>query len=178
MREVEDAHQPVDQREPGGDRKYIAPSPSPVIVSRTNVLMPHQLRAVRWTIGLSASSSLRRADVHDAPGVEHDRVARDPLHDAEVLLDEQHGRQLRDALEHARDLGDEQRRETLRRLVDEQDAVVVQERACDRDHLLLAAGKRARELLAALLQLGEEVVDELVAAARRRARRAEDSRRR
>ena len=32
-----------------------------------------------------------RPDVHDAAGVEHDRIARDALHDAEVLLDEQNG---------------------------------------------------------------------------------------
>ena len=29
----------------------------------------------------------RRPHVHDAAGVEHDSVTRDPLHDAEVLLD-------------------------------------------------------------------------------------------
>ena len=49
----------------------------------------------------------------------------------------------RDALERGRDLGHEQRREPLRRLVDEQHRVVVQERPGDRDHLLLAARERA-----------------------------------
>ena len=86
-----------------------------------------------------------------------------PAHDAEVLLDEQHRRQLGEPLEHAGDVGDERGRETLRRLVDEQHAVVVQERARDRDHLLLAAGERSGALLPALLELREELVDEVVA---------------
>ena len=105
---------------------------------------------------------LGRTDVDDAAGVEHHRVAGDALHNAEILLDEQHGRELRDTLEHAGHLGDEQRRETLGGLIDEQNAVVVQERTGDRDHLLLAAGERACELLSALLQLGKQVVDKLI----------------
>ncbi len=62
--------------------------------------MSHPTPSMRWIIGLSSSSSCGGADVHDAAGVEHDGVARDPLHDAEVLLDEQHGGQLRHPLEH------------------------------------------------------------------------------
>src|SRR5207244_13659758 len=101
---------------------------------------------------------LRRAGVDDASGVEHDHVARDAPNDAQVLLDEQDCRQLRDALEHPRYLRDEQRRQALRRLVDEQETVAVEQRTRDRDHLLLAAGERACELAAALLQLGTEAV--------------------
>ena len=44
--------------------------------------------------------------------------------------------------------------------------VVVEERPRDRDHLLLAARERAGPLGAAFAQLGEEVVDELVARVR------------
>ena len=62
---------------------------------------------------------------------------RDPLHDGQVLLDEHDGRQLGGALERRGDLGDEEGSEALRRLVDEEQRVLVQERACDRDHLLL-----------------------------------------
>ena len=96
------------------------------------------------------------ADVHDPTRVEDDRVARDTAHDAEVLLDEQHRRQLGDALEHARDLGDEQGSEAFRRLVDEQQPVAVQQRAGDRDHLLLAAGECPGALRAPLAELREE----------------------
>jgi hypothetical protein len=55
-------------------------------------------------------------------------------------------------------------REAFRRLVDQQDAVVgVEQRARERDHLLLAAGERPGLLRRALLQLGEQLVDQVVA---------------
>src|SRR3954453_20754486 len=106
---------------------------------------------------------LRVAPMHDAALVEEDRAVREAAHHTEVLLDEQYRRQLGQPLEHAGDVGDERGRESLGRLVDEQYSVVVQERARDRDHLLLAAGQRACALLRALLELGEELVDEVVA---------------
>src|SRR5947207_432981 len=112
---------------------------------------------------LVAQELRRLALVADAPGVDHDDVPCDPADDAEVLLDEHDRRELGGALEHPGDLGDEQRREALRRLVDQEQRVAVQERARDRDHLLLAAGERPGPLLAALLELGEELVDEAVA---------------
>ncbi len=98
----------------------------------------------------------------DAALVEHDHVPRERLDDAEVLLDEQDRLRLAHALERPRDLRDEERREALRRLVDEQDAVVVEQRPGDRDHLLLAARERPRALRRPLRELGEEVVDEVV----------------
>ena len=73
------------------------------------------------------------------------------------------GRQLGRALERGSDLGHEQRREALRRLVDEEHLVSVEEGARDRDHLLLPAGERAGSLGGALAELGEQVVDEVVA---------------
>src|SRR3712207_9447229 len=53
-------------------------------------------------------------------------------------------------------------RSALRRLVDQKHPVVVEQRARDRDHLLLASGERAGTLRAALPQLGKELVDEVV----------------
>src|SRR5438874_1490934 len=91
------------------------------------------------------------------------RAWRDAAHDAEVLLDEQHRRQLGEPLEHTRNIRDERGRETLRRLVDEKYAVVVQECPRDGDHLLLPARERAGALLPPLLELREELVDEVVA---------------
>src|SRR5689334_6173813 len=136
---------------PEAIRKYIAPSPRPVIVSRRNVL----IRRAPSSRSSCADAQqppdelgpgeelLRRTGMDDTALVEDDDVVCEPPDDAEVLLDEQDRRQLREPLEHARDVGDERRRKALRRLVDEQQPVVVQERAGDRDHLLLAAGERA-----------------------------------
>ena len=87
---------------------------------------------------------------------------RQPLQDGEVLLDEHDGRQLGDALEDVSDLADDARSEALRRLVDEQQGVAVEERAGDRDHLLLPARERSGALAATLAEDGEQVVDELV----------------
>ena len=105
----------------------------------------------------------RRSRVDDAAPVEHDDLLREPRDDGEVLLDEQDRRELGRALERLGDLGHEQGREPLRRLVDEQQLVLVQQRARDRDHLLLPARERAGPLRAALGELREELVDELVA---------------
>ena len=100
------------------------------------------------------------AGVDDAPGVEHDDVLGEAADDGQVLLHQQDGALLAGLLERGRDLVDHHRGEALGRLVDEQDAVLVQQRPGDRDHLLLAARERAGPLLGARLQLGEEVVDE------------------
>src|SRR5262249_59584526 len=89
----------------------------------------------------------------------HDDVLGHAPDDGEVLLDEQHRALLADALEGAGDLGDEELYESLRRLVHEQDPVLVQERPRYREHLLLPARERAGGLPAALLQLREELVD-------------------
>ena len=161
MGEVQHAHQPVDQRQPGGDQEVHRTQAE--AGDREEEEGAHPTPSRRWIRGLSSSSSPRRPDVHDAARVEHDRVAGDALHDAEVLLDEQHRRQLRDALEGERHLGHEQRRQPLRRLVDEQQAVVVEESTADREHLLLPARERSCRLLAPRPQLGKQVVDEVVA---------------
>ena len=153
---------------PEAMRKYIAPSPRPVTVRRMKVSItcsgPAARDAEELTQQRGIAEQLRgRPGVDDAPLVEDDHVARERLDDAEVLLDEQDRLRLAHPLERACDLRDEERREALRRLVDEQDPVVVEQRPCDRDHLLLAARERARPLCCPLAKLGEEVVDEVVA---------------
>ena len=171
--EVEDAHEPVDERQAGRDQEVHRAEAE--AGDREQDERAHACAHAQQPLDelRLREQLLRVARVHDAALVEHDRVARDPPHDAEVLLDEQDGRQLGEPLEHARDVGDERRREALRRLVDEQHAVVVQQRARDRDHLLLSAGERARALPEALLELREELVDEVVARLRVALREAE-----
>src|SRR6516165_4850040 len=92
------------------------------------------------------------ADLHDVSAVgELERRAGVLLHqqhrDAGGLVD------LADGLE---DGLHEERGEAERRLVEEQHARLRHERAADGEHLLLAAGERAGELVAALLQDREE----------------------
>ena len=141
---------------PEAIRKYIAPSPSPVIVRRTKVLNARLRGRRAATAPARGRRAARRPGPCGRPGpVDDDHLLRDAGDDGEVLLDEQHRRELGRALERRGDLGHEQRREPLRRLVDEQHRVVVQERPGDRDHLLLAAGERARLLRAALLSSGK-----------------------
>src|SRR2546422_269243 len=127
---------------PDAIRKYIAPSPRPVIVNRTKVLTSLTSFGSRVTSGRNAEQAAHElglreqllgiALVDDASLVEHDDVARQPAHDSEVLLDEQYRRQLGQPLERAGDVGDERGRESLRRLVDEQQAVVVEQCSPDR----------------------------------------------
>ena len=71
--------------------------------------------------------------------------------------------QLRSPLKRDGDVRHECGSETFRRLVDQEQRVVVQERPRDRDHLLLAAGERAGTLAPAFPELGEELVDKVIA---------------
>ena len=89
--------------------------------------------------------------MHDAPLVEHEGVPVERLDDAEVLLDEEDRLGLADVLECPCDLRDEQRRESLRRLVDEQDAVVVEERAAQRAGTLSGGQQQMVAIARALL---------------------------
>ena len=59
------------------------------------------------------------------------------------------------------DLLDEDRREAQRRLVEQQQLRLGHQRAAHREHLLLAAGHRARLLRLALLQAREQLEDAL-----------------
>ena len=109
---------------------------------------------------------------------EHDDALGEPADDVQVLLDEQDRHGLGRLGERDRDLVDDLRREALRGFVDEQQAVLVHERARERDHLLLAAREGAGALGAARMDVGEQPLDELAARRARRARRAAGSRRR
>jgi hypothetical protein len=92
--------------------------------------------------------------------------------DVEVLFDEQDRHDLRGLLKGVGDFADDLRGEALRRLVDQQDAVVVEQRARDRHHLLLATGERSRELRPPRHEVGEELGDELAARLLSRSARA------
>src|SRR5512144_3003040 len=159
---------------PDATRKYTAPSPRPAIVSRTKVLMAAPVHSEETPHALRIVEELRaRPLVDHAPPVEDDDVLREPLQDGEVLLDQHHGCQRGDALEDVSDFADDARSEPLRRLVDEQQGVAVEERAGDRDHLLLPARERSGALAATLTEDGEQVVDELVVGGRHARREAE-----
>src|SRR2546423_1917154 len=86
---------------------------------------------------------LRRGAREDDRALVHDEHAPSDLcGEAEVLLDEQDRESGRaQPLKHITDLFDELRREPLRGLVEEKHGGVSDERACDREHLLLAAGQ-------------------------------------
>ncbi|GAB3857479.1 hypothetical protein GCM10027610_093790 [Dactylosporangium cerinum] len=89
-------------------------------------------------------------------------MAGHPAHDGQVLLDEQHRHDGGDGLQGGGDLGDDLRGEALRRLVDEQQPVRVEQHPADRQHLLLAAGQGAGPLPGPLAQLREQPVHGVV----------------
>jgi len=92
--------------------------------------------------------------VHD-----HDDVGKSQRV-TDVLLDQQDGRPVApDLLERVEQLSDEARREPERQLVHHKQLRLRDDRAREREHLLLSTGKRSGDLLAALLQDREEVVD-------------------
>src|SRR5581483_5444701 len=61
----------------------------------------------------------------------------------------------------AEDLRDDEWREPERRLVEQQEPRALHDRACEREHLLLAAGQRSGLLVAASLEPREELADAL-----------------
>src|SRR5262249_4881433 len=108
-----------------------------------DVLAPHQpLAAVRH---------------HDPADLEHVAVLRGLERHPGVLLDQQH----RDALlgveptDDREDLTDQERREPERGLVEQQQLGPAHEGAADRQHLLLAARQKARELIKPRLESRE-----------------------
>src|SRR5258708_4641619 len=102
-----------------------------------------------------AEQLLAGAGLHDRPGLEHIAAVGDLERLRRVLLDQEDGDALRVDLAHdLEDRLDEDRREAERRLVEHQELRLRHERAADREHLLLAAGERAREPRDALLEAG------------------------
>ena len=97
---------------------------------------------------------------HHAAAVEDDDVVGHLEHQLGVLLD-QHDREslLLEPPDRRHHLGHELRRQALRRLVHQEHARVRHQGPADGEHLLLAAGERARDLAAALADAGEERVD-------------------
>ena len=163
VREVEDAHEPVDEREPGRDQEVHRAEAEAGDGEQHERAHACPTLSSCFTSSGCASSSFASPVYTTRPWSSTTALRAIRRTTPEVLLDEQHRRQLREPLEDARDFADERGREALRRLVDEQHAVVVQQRPRDRDHLLLAARERARALPSALLELGEELVHEVVA---------------
>ena len=96
--------------------------------------------------------------------VDHDGdFARHRRRDADVLLDDEHGdvALLAEPDQHLLDLGDDDRRQALGRLVHHQQLRVGQQRARNRQHLLLAAGKLAAAIVLALGEAREGLIDAL-----------------
>ena len=102
-------------------------------------------------------------DVDDAAAVDDYRVVRESFDDLEVLFHQQDRHRLCCLLEGVCNLGDDLGGEPLGRFVDQQQLVVVHERAGDRDHLLLSAREGAGHLVATVHEVGEELGDELTA---------------
>ena len=102
-------------------------------------------------------------DAIDA-AVDHDRdVAGDRRRHPDILLDHEHGDVafLAEPHQHLLDLRDDDGREPFGRLVHDQEARIGDQRARDRQHLLLAAGELAAAIVLALGQARECVVDAL-----------------
>jgi hypothetical protein len=89
----------------------------------------------------------------DAAVLQHIGVVREPQRGRGHLLDQDDRRSLlAQRADRARDLLHQQRREPHRRLVHEDDARLRHQASGDRQHLLLAARKRARKLAAPFTQ--------------------------
>ena len=103
---------------------------------------------------------------HDAARLHDVAVLRHRQRHDGVLLDQQHGQLLlrNQPLHDAEDLLDQHRRQAERGLVEQHDLGLRHQRAADRQHLLLAAGEVARELVAPLLEQRKVGIDALDAA--------------
>src|SRR5215467_2350501 len=98
---------------------------------------------------------------HDAPHLQHVAVVREVESHVGVLLHEEDGHALLavDAADDVEDVLDELGGEAQRRLVEEHHGGPGHEGTADGEHLLLAAGERARALLGATSENGEVVID-------------------
>ena len=165
MREVEDAHQPVDEREPGGDQEVHRAEPEAgdrEQEERAHACHPDAEQPLD-ELGLREQLLRVAACARRVPGRARSRRARaaptTPRFCSTSSTVVSSASRSSTRATSATSSG----REPLRRLVDEQHPVVVQQRARDRDHLLLPARQRAGALRRALLELREELVDEVVA---------------
>ena len=101
--------------------------------------------------------------MHDAAAIEHDRLRRQAQRKAGVLLDHNHREfaGAHDLADHLDELLHDDRGEPLHRLVEQQQLGIGHERARDREHLLLAAGKLIAEVAPSLFEPRKELVDAL-----------------
>src|SRR5439155_6676550 len=100
----------------------------------------------------------------DPPLDQHVGAARKTERDVELLLDHQDGEPaLAQLVERVTNLRDHQRPEAEERLVEKKQPRRAHERAADRQHLLLAARKRAGGLPPALRQPGKQPMHKRVA---------------
>src|SRR5262245_7158543 len=114
------------------------------------------LPEVRPAHAVVAQQLLAVAGERDRPRFEHVAVVGDRQRLVGVLLDQQHGRAAAvDLADDAEDLLDEHRREPQRRLVEQHQGRLRHQRAPDRQHLLLPAAERSRQLRAPFGQDGE-----------------------
>ena len=149
VREVEDAHEPVDERQAGGDEEVHGPEPEAGDRQQdegANRPPPCTPRKRRTRSG-SSRRPLRpapRARRARRRGRRRARASR--CRTARFCSTSTTVVSSADPLEHGSHLADDARSEPLRRLVDEQQRVPVEERAGDRHHLLLAARERPRAL--------------------------------
>ena len=119
-------------------------SPAMTVMGQKHSQMLAQIDAVAVELG-------RGRDHRDLPGVENHDVVGDVKNELGVLL-HQHDRQAAflQFPDRGHDLGDDLRRQALRRLVHQQHARVLHQRAADRQHLLLAAGQMRGDLVLSL----------------------------
>ena len=107
-------------------------------------------------------SSAAVPDSTTTPGLQHVGAVGDRQRHVGVLLDHEDRRALAvDLLDDVEHLLDIERRQAHRRLVHADQPRPGHQRAADRHHLLLAAGQRAGDLVAALLHAREQRVDAL-----------------
>src|SRR3989440_7103633 len=162
---------------PGRDPTAILASPGPegaawegAHETSTSTIAPATQPRPRRTIGLDAEirplnvgafeEHLGRAFLDDAPGLQHVAAIGDGEGLGGVLLDQQDGRALAvDVTNDVEDLVDEDRRQSQRGLVEEQHLGLGHQPAGDGQHLLLASGEGAANLVEALPDPGEERQD-------------------
>src|SRR5690349_7274447 len=117
--------------------------------------LPSQIRRPDLVVGGEPGGGVLE---HDAAGLEHVAALGDAERHVRVLLDQEHGGagaiDLDDGPE---DVAHEQRCDAERGLVQQQHARPAHQRAAHRQHLLLAARERARELLSALPEPREQL---------------------
>src|SRR2546425_6401556 len=134
----------------------------------------HLVAEVAPPDGLALAQLGARAREHDLADLEHIGLLRGGEREVRVLLDDEDGQALLvQPGEDLEDLADDDRGEAERGLVEHEQARPGDQRAAEREHLLLAARERAGRLCAPLAELREVaehprgVVLEAVAAAAR-----------